>query len=664
MTPIRTASAATADPASQTPVDDRARPVPGAAAPAFSGGQLGHRLPVGSVAMLQAAAGNRAVTTLLSRAVQRAPAGRQAPAVQRASAAMGEGAQPWIRPGDRGQLVTDLQNRLNTIGSGGTPVPVTGRYDAATRVAVDAFQTESGLDADGIVGPLTYEALDRRTATTAETVTAGKDVTGDADAPTQAEIDVIEAELNPTSAGPGGTVKDWDGRTDPVKKAELDTKVTDAMQAHLDGVTPRMKLMEAAKAAGQTVTTTEQEGAGRQAKKVVDALFGGIASAATLTRGQERGRARFAFKAGKNLLDASDPSVRKPDPEDLTDWLFETDEDSVKAQTDHGFNEKRDGQGEKPFAKGVKKRFIRKGGNKQDLKRFDQFGFFFALEGPRVLSQTAIVDSPGFSTSTPAHGGISDAERLDRWSTWEVLVHEYIHTLEHPNFGKATKGGNRIMTEGFCELFTKDVLFHGGQIAAAQIDADPSVRLDVEGSDVPDFDPKFVPDYDPGEYAGFLDHAENIRAQVGEDATRAAFFLGHVEHIGLKPNGEMIDPSAPDAAKFLAPELVVIPATVRSVTAVSILTGAPEADIVSANPGLPASGPLPADAHTTGLKVPGTTQHRTLRVTDRAGGAATETKADIARQHGVLEHTIQRANPNLNHRQPKAGEWVLIPVRA
>ena len=157
--------------------------------------------------MLQASAGNRAVTTLLEP-VRPASAARPATTtLHRASAAMGEGAQPWVRPGDRGQLVTDLQNKLNTIGSGGTPLAVTGRYDAATRVAVDAFQTENGLDADGIVGPLTYEALDRKTETTAETVTAGTDVTGDADAPTQAEIDAIEAELNPTSAGPGGTAQ-------------------------------------------------------------------------------------------------------------------------------------------------------------------------------------------------------------------------------------------------------------------------------------------------------------------------------------------------------------------------------------------------------------------------------------------------------------------------
>ena len=171
-----------------------------------------------------------------------------------------------------------------------------------------------------------------------------------------------------------------------------------------------------------------------------------------------------------------------------------------------------------------------------------------------------------------------------------------------------------------------------------------------------------MPDYDSGEYTDYVTHAENIEAAVGSDAVRAAFFLGHVEHIGLKPNGDMIDPAAPDAKKFLAPERVKIPSTVRSVGAVSILTGAPEADIVSANTGLPATGPLPSSAHSTGLVVPGTTHHRTLEIRDRAGNTVVETKADIAVQHGVSEHSIQRANPDLNHREPRPGEWVLIPV--
>jgi peptidoglycan hydrolase-like protein with peptidoglycan-binding domain len=574
---------------------------------------------------------------------------------------MGEGAQPWIRPGNKGPNVETLQNRLNAIGGTGTPVAVTATYDPPTVKAVKAFQTASGLDDDGIVGPLTSEAMDRKDAKTAEVVTAGTDVTGTADRPTDTEISAIDQALNPTSGG-GGTATPWDGAKDKAKAKELDDAVSKAMQDFLDKATPKMKEKEEAKKAGRVLSTKDQEGGGRQAKRAVDALLGQVASAAVLTKGQEAGRAAFSFKAGVNLLDASDPAVRRPDPADAADWIFETDDESQKAQKAHGFNQHRTGQGEPTFAEGVKGRFVAKGANKTDLTRLDQFAFAVAQPGPRVLKQIATVDSPGFSATAPA-GQMSDAERRQRWAGWEVLVHEYIHTLEHPNFGRASRG-NRILIEGFCELFTKDVLFHHKAIENAKADADPSVRKEIEGGDVPKFDAKFVPDYTASEYQGYLDQAEKIRAQVGEDATRAAFFLGHVEHIGLKPTGEMIDPKAPDAAKFLAPEKVVIPDVIRSVSAVSILTGAPEADILKANPSLSASGPLPSDAHAAGLVVPGTTQHRVLQVTDRSGAAVTESREAIAKQHGLTEHALQRANPKLNHRQPTPGEWVLIPVRA
>ncbi|MEZ5295894.1 MAG: LysM domain-containing protein [Ilumatobacteraceae bacterium] len=41
---------------------------------------------------------------------------------------------------------------------------------------------------------------------------------------------------------------------------------------------------------------------------------------------------------------------------------------------------------------------------------------------------------------------------------------------------------------------------------------------------------------------------------------------------------------------------------------------------------------------------------------------ASETRADIATQHGITEAALVRANPSLNHREPREGEWLLIPV--
>jgi hypothetical protein len=276
-----------------------------------------------------------------------------------------------------------------------------------------------------------------------------------------------------------------------------------------------------------------------------------------------------------------------------------------------------------------------------------------------VLSQVAIVPSDDLSGDAPASGGPSEAERAERWATWEVLVHEYFHTLAHPAFSRAATG-NRIMTEGFCELMTKAVLDGAGAIETAKSDGDAALRIEVEGGDWPGFDPAFVPDYDPGEYRDYLEQAEAIEATVGTEGVRAAFFLGHVELIGLTPDGRTVDPSGPNAAREVGPGAVVVPDEVTTVRGLSIMTGASEADIVGANSGLVA-GPLPASAHSEGLQVPGTSFHRVVAARDRRGSAI-ETKEIIAEQHGITVAALVRANPHLNHREPREGEWLLIPV--
>ncbi|WP_319460208.1 L,D-transpeptidase family protein [Micromonospora sp. RTP1Z1] len=68
-------------------------------------------------------------------------------------------ARPVLRQGSRGTAVTTLQRRLATlhydVGS------ADGVFGPSTFHAVVAFQKVNGLSRDGIVGPLTWAALDR-----------------------------------------------------------------------------------------------------------------------------------------------------------------------------------------------------------------------------------------------------------------------------------------------------------------------------------------------------------------------------------------------------------------------------------------------------------------------------------------------------------------------
>lgn len=96
--------------------------------------------------------------------------------------------------------------------------------------------------------------------------------------------------------------------------------------------------------------------------------------------------------------------------------------------------------------------------------------------------------------------------------------------------------------------------------------------------------------------------------------------------------------------------------TIRGLSALSVMTGASESDILAANPGLTADGPLPAEVH-----VPGVSYHVVVAATDFRGGRA-ESRREISLQHGVSEAALDTANPGLNWSFLRPGRRVLVPV--
>jgi peptidoglycan hydrolase-like protein with peptidoglycan-binding domain len=62
-----------------------------------------------------------------------------------------------IQPGDEGVVVEQLQAQLKADGY--DPGPIDGKFGPAVQAAVRAFQRVNDLDGDGLVGPLTIEAL-------------------------------------------------------------------------------------------------------------------------------------------------------------------------------------------------------------------------------------------------------------------------------------------------------------------------------------------------------------------------------------------------------------------------------------------------------------------------------------------------------------------------
>jgi peptidoglycan hydrolase-like protein with peptidoglycan-binding domain len=67
-------------------------------------------------------------------------------------------AEPTLKKGSKGQAVKDLQEALKALGF--DVGAVDGVFGKKTEDAVKAFQKLQGIDADGIVGPITWINID------------------------------------------------------------------------------------------------------------------------------------------------------------------------------------------------------------------------------------------------------------------------------------------------------------------------------------------------------------------------------------------------------------------------------------------------------------------------------------------------------------------------
>ena len=64
-----------------------------------------------------------------------------------------------LRPGDSGDKVLELQNKLIKLGY---PITANSQYDTATTSAVMTFQAANGLTVDGKAGPITLKAINEQ----------------------------------------------------------------------------------------------------------------------------------------------------------------------------------------------------------------------------------------------------------------------------------------------------------------------------------------------------------------------------------------------------------------------------------------------------------------------------------------------------------------------
>jgi hypothetical protein len=272
-------------------------------------------------------------------------------------------------------------------------------------------------------------------------------------------------------------------------------------------------------------------------------------------------------------------------------------------------------------------------------------------------------------------GGNRDlAERRRRWQIFSTAVHESLHLRTHPVFSAAEQGRG-VMTEGFTEMFTIDTL-NTDVLPRVRGSSLEGLRRTVEGSlstATPDAG-VITNRTSPGQYVPHRDAAVRIRdggaapggmahAGIGEAGSRAAYFQGHVEYLGLAPDGSPLAGLPPAGT----PPQFRIPGGMTGLDDLARRSGVSRARIEADNPGI--TDALPPSAVLTGCRehivvVADTTHPRTGVREQRP-----ETRANIAAQHGVSEAALVRANPDLaldpaTNAWPAltAGQKILIPV--
>ena len=157
--------------------------------------------------------------------------------------------------------------------------------------------------------------------------------------------------------------------------------------------------------------------------------------------------------------------------------------------------------------------------------------------------------------------------RINYWRAFQILIHEYLHTITHPNYtrvayslGRVQKG---VLVEGGTSLFTDDVW---RSIYPTVIRTDVTLRSNVEGR-IFSRNLSLIPTI--AHYSSII-QARAIQTIVRPPNMRAAYFLGRTELLGLiGPNRYTVPPSG-----------------IRTVADVAFMTGRTADAIARANPPL------------------------------------------------------------------------------
>ncbi|MEI2692751.1 MAG: hypothetical protein V9H69_24720 [Anaerolineae bacterium] len=224
------------------------------------------------------------------------------------------------------------------------------------------------------------------------------------------------------------------------------------------------------------------------------------------------------FHSGVNLRDASQ---RAGDAADMIRYLVDNQQELGVVRARHNADHS-PGRPERAIADTFKTDYVAHGSNRARLVLVDR--------GWPALNQGGIVSIQPFEGATPA------ATRRVRWQAFQTMIHEYFHTLNHPNYYRyaGDLGGDdrSVLVEGGASLMTDHAW---GRIGPA-IPGSAALRAAVEGSALA-HSAAVIPPIGDTHYHPQFEQARDIETAFGRANFEAAFLTGRMELIGYERRG-------------------------------------------------------------------------------------------------------------------------------
>lgn len=270
------------------------------------------------------------------------------------------------------------------------------------------------------------------------------------------------------------------------------------------------------------------------------------------------------FHSGVNLRDASQ---RAGDAADMIRYLVDNQEELGVVRARHNADHS-PGRPERTIADTFKTDYVAHGSNRTRLEVVDR--------GWPALNNSGIVSIQPFEGTTPA------ATRRVRWKAFQTMIHEYFHTLNHPNYyryaGELGGDDRSVLVEGGASLMTD----HAWSRIGPAIPGSAALRAAVEGSALA-HSATVIPPINDAHYHPQFEQARDIETAFGRANFEAAFLTGRMELIGYERRGPASAAAATATQTFTVP-----PSGVRTLADVGYRTQTPVSQLASLN-GLPAN---------------------------------------------------------------------------